>query len=99
MRRTCRWLFILIVLAACLAAGPARVYAAGAPGCKNANDGNHYNRDGTAGESVAPTCTEDGETIERCGLCGAERTMTVPALGHEWGMCTIVTKPDCRQET
>ena len=48
--------------------------------------------------SIPPTCTEDGQTTERCGLCGAERTMTVPALGHEWGMCTIVTKPDCRQE-
>lgn len=52
----------------------------------------------TVHSSVPPTCTEDGETVERCGLCGAERTMTVPALGHEWGMCTIVTKPDCRQE-
>ncbi|MBQ1317325.1 MAG: hypothetical protein IIY46_07570 [Lachnospiraceae bacterium] len=98
MRRTCRWLFILIVLAACLAAGPARVYAAGAPGCKNANDGNHYNRDGTAEESVAPTCTEDGYDVYTCLLCNEKfKVKTQSALGHSMGDWHRDKEPSCTQ--
>ena len=32
--------------------------------------------------TVNPTCTEDGEMIRSCSVCGAEETKTIDALGH-----------------
>ena len=34
---------------------------------------------------VAPTCTEGGWTVEKCKICGRERTVDpTEALGHDW---------------
>ncbi len=44
-------------------------------------------------ETIAPTCTEDGYTVEKCSTCGKEmsRTNEIPATGehtYENGSCT-----------
>lgn len=47
--------------------------------------------DWITGETVAPTCTEDGYTSHRCNKCGAIRkTNFVPALGHVEGEWVVV---------
>ena len=33
----------------------------------------------------APTCTEDGESVYVCSVCGKEKTEAVPAIGHKFG--------------
>ena len=45
------------------------------------------------GEAVVtkePTCTEAGEKTSTCGICGAKKTESAAALGHNWkdGTCT-----------
>ena len=50
-------------------------------------------------ETVALTCTEDGELCRVCARCGAKETQTIPALGHDWnnkGVCNRcgATTPD-----
>ena len=44
------------------------------------------------------TCTEPGQDLYRCGLCGAENAVPVPPLGHEWGVCTRVKEATCTEE-
>lgn len=35
--------------------------------------------------SSTATCTEDGELLQRCSMCGLERTVSDSAKGHSWG--------------
>lgn len=48
--------------------------------------------------SKPATCTEQGLEEYRCSLCGKEKTRKTPALGHEWGTCTIVTRKTCTED-
>ena len=48
---------------------------------------------------VAPTCTESGYTVQKCGVCGeetGERTNFVAPLGHEYknGVCIRCGAPE-----
>lgn len=50
-------------------------------------------------ETVALTCTVDGELCRVCVRCGVKETQTIPALGHDWnnkGVCNRcgATSPD-----
>ena len=49
----------------------------------------------TIGEVItAPTCTENGSGILICARCqDASQTVSIPALGHEWGEWEDVTEP------
>ena len=45
---------------------------------------------------VAPTCTAEGYTLEKCTICGATRKVDkVPAKGHTWKTEKVVTAPTC----
>lgn len=46
-----------------------------------------YNSGGVTKET---TCTEDGEKVHFCNICGASHTETIPSTGHQIG--TITTK-------
>ena len=48
--------------------------------------------------SKPATCTEQGLKEYRCSLCGKEKTKKIPALGHKWGTCTIVTRQTCTED-
>jgi uncharacterized protein YjdB len=37
------------------------------------------------------TCTEDGEKVTTCTICGDAIKETIPALGHDWGEWTVTT--------
>lgn len=46
--------------------------------------------------TVKPTCTEGGEMIRSCSVCGAEETKTIDALGHDYsGQWTVDKEADC----
>ena len=46
--------------------------------------------------TVKPTCTEGGEMIRSCTVCGAEETKTIDALGHDYSdQWTIDEEADC----
>lgn len=47
--------------------------------------------------SNTATCTEAGELLKKCLVCGKEEKEYVPALGHDWDEETVVTqvKPTC----
>ena len=46
--------------------------------------------------TVQPTCTEDGEMIRSCSVCGAEETKTIDALGHDYSdQWTVDEEADC----
>ena len=46
--------------------------------------------------TVNPTCTEGGEMIRSCSVCGAEETKTIDALGHDYsGQWTVDEEADC----
>ncbi len=46
--------------------------------------------------TVKPTCTEGGEMIRSCSVCGAEETKTVDALGHDYSdRWTVDEEADC----
>ncbi len=45
-----------------------------------------------------PTCTKGGKEKYRCSLCGDEKTEKLPALGHEWSLCTVLKAPTCTEE-
>ena len=46
--------------------------------------------------TVQPTCTEGGEMIRSCSVCGAEETKTIDALGHDYSdQWTIDEEADC----
>ena len=41
------------------------------------------------------TCTEDGEKILKCSICGYEKKETVTKLGHDWDNGSITTAATC----
>ena len=46
--------------------------------------------------TVNPTCTEGGEMIRSCSVCGAEETKTIDALGHDYSeQWTVDEEADC----
>ena len=46
--------------------------------------------------TVKPTCTEGGEMIRSCSVCGAEETKTIDALGHDYSdQWTVDEEADC----
>lgn len=44
------------------------------------------------------TCTEAGARKHSCSVCGAERTESLPALGHAWGEGVVTTEPTVSTE-
>ena len=45
----------------------------------------------------AATCTEAGISTRTCTVCGAEETLTVPALGHKFGEWTETKAATCTE--
>ena len=45
----------------------------------------------------AATCTEAGVSTRICTVCGAEETLTVPALGHKFGEWTVTKAATCTE--
>ena len=46
--------------------------------------------------TVKPTCTEGGEMIRSCSVCGVEETKTIDALGHDYSdRWTVDEEADC----
>ena len=44
------------------------------------------------------TCTEEGARRHSCTVCGAERTESLPALGHAWGEGVVTAEPTVSAE-
>lgn len=44
------------------------------------------------------TCTEAGTRKHTCAICGAERTESLPALGHAWGEGVVTVEPTVTAE-
>lgn len=44
------------------------------------------------------TCTEEGARKHACAVCGAERTESLPALGHAWGEGVVTAEPTANAE-
>lgn len=44
-------------------------------------------------ESVAPTCTKEGTTVEICSVCGERKVTGHDKLGHDFGEWETVTEP------
>ena len=50
-------------------------------------------------ESSKPaTCTETGNEEYICKRCGKTNSVTIPALGHEWGRCEMIQASTCTEE-
>lgn len=50
-------------------------------------------------ESVSEaTCTDAGVRKHTCAVCGAERTESLPALGHAWGDGVVTAEPTASAE-
>ena len=43
------------------------------------------------------SCTENGETLEKCSRCQKERTVTVPASGHYFPTWAVTKQPTCSE--
>lgn len=43
--------------------------------------------------TVQPTCTESGEKVRVCSVCGETETQVMPALGHTYSEWNYVTDP------
>lgn len=48
--------------------------------------------------TLEPTCTEAGEMTYTCTGCGATRTESIAALGHEWNDGETTTEATCEKE-
>ena len=44
------------------------------------------------------TCVEAGARRHTCAVCGAERTESLPALGHAWGEGAVTAEPTANAE-
>ena len=44
------------------------------------------------------TCIEAGARKRACAICGAERTESLPVLGHAWGEGVVTVEPTVRTE-
>ncbi|MGN0432497.1 MAG: CAP domain-containing protein [Lachnospiraceae bacterium] len=42
--------------------------------------------------STDATCTEEGNTVKTCSVCGNTTTITIPAIGHDYGDWIIDTE-------
>ena len=51
----------------------------------------------TLQSSVSPTCTDPGQAVWRCSVCGEERTEEIPALGHSFDRCVQLSSPTCTE--
>ena len=52
-----------------------------------------------AAKSTPATCTNEGEDVSVCCICGKEKQETVAALGHDWSAeWTVVTDATCEQD-
>ncbi len=73
----------------------------GNPGCGKAEtrtipklpEEGHVHSFGQWTQSVAATCTAEGTQVSVCSGCGAQQTMTVAAVGHQY-QTQEVTNPD-----
>ena len=83
-------LCIMMVMVMCLTSISLTAFAEGDGFCEKATDGKHVpNNDGVPEKITSyPTCTEEGECLMRCVLCGQLYSEVLPAKGHE----KIVTK-------
>ena len=45
-----------------------------------------------------PTCTEKGEKVVTCKLCGATKTVEIPAKGHTWDEGKVTTEATCTEK-
>lgn len=61
----------------------------------HANGKHHYE---LQGRPTDPTCTESGKATYRCAHCGATKTVTKNALGHDWGKWKTTKKATCETE-
>ena len=52
--------------------------------CGAVDETTHVHEYEEIGYSILPTCERPGEMLEQCVLCGAERFVPVPALGHDY---------------
>ena len=43
------------------------------------------------------TCTEGGETVQKCSVCRNTRSVATPALGHDWGTPVVTKEPTCTE--
>ena len=42
------------------------------------------------------TCTSDGSIVEKCSVCGYEKTTTVPKIAHSWDDATCTVAKTCK---
>lgn len=59
-------------------------------------NGNHNWDEGTI--TLSPTCTENGIKEFTCTVCGATRTETIPATGHQWGNWVSIIDVETSEE-
>ncbi|MBR2835600.1 MAG: hypothetical protein IKE43_07840 [Coriobacteriales bacterium] len=62
--------------------------------CPVTSDGIH-SWDGRETAIQTVTCTTEGIYNARCGRCGYETILTVPARGHDWGEWFTVEEASC----
>ena len=49
-------------------------------------------------ETKPATCTEEGEEVYKCSICGhIAETRTIPALGHDYDDGVVTTAPTCTE--
>lgn len=46
-------------------------------------------------ESKNASCTKDGHKSYACSVCGAEKYVRVPAIGHKYGASVVTKSPTC----
>ena len=46
---------------------------------------------------VAPTCTENGESVFTCATCGKVENQETAALGHDWHETEVITAATCTE--
>ena len=44
---------------------------------------------------LAPTCTESGEKMRECSICGESQFIQIPANGHTWSGWEVIQNPTC----
>lgn len=74
--------------------------------CKKCNERNYIKKIkyigghawGSLEDIKVPTCTEKGQQVRTCSVCGKEMYIYPDALGHDWSSeYTIDTKPTCTE--
>ncbi|MCD8158140.1 MAG: hypothetical protein LUD77_04380, partial [Clostridiales bacterium] len=44
------------------------------------------------------TCTEDGEIIYTCTVCGSTKTEAIPSTGHSYDSCIVTIEATCTED-